>query len=142
MASDMEKLVKDWFTAWNSRDPEKVAQCYTDDAVFESVYAQRVSHGKPEMLNAFKATFTDYPDFKIEQKATFYSQNAVCGEVVISATQTNNMSNPSMPITGKKFTVRGAYVSEWQNDKVKRHAYYQDLVTVMQQLGLMPEPSK
>jgi uncharacterized protein (TIGR02246 family) len=33
MANDMEKLVKDWFAAWNSRDPEKVAQCYTDDAI-------------------------------------------------------------------------------------------------------------
>ena len=83
------------------------------------------------------ATAIDYPDFEIEQKATFYSENAVCGEVIMSGTQVHS-SNPAIPATGKPFSARGAYISEWQNGKIKRHAYYQDMVTVMQQLGLMP----
>jgi steroid delta-isomerase-like uncharacterized protein len=141
MAINMEKLVKDWFAAWNSSEPENIIQFYADDSVFESVYRNTVANGKNEIVTNLKTNFIDYPDFKIEQKATFYSPNAVCGEVTITATQVHS-SNPAMPATGKRYSVRGAYISEWQNGKIKRHAYYQDMMTVMQQLGLMPTPPK
>jgi steroid delta-isomerase-like uncharacterized protein len=137
VATDMKELVKDWFAAWNSHDPEKVARCYTLDATFESVAAGRVSHGKTEMIPNLEAYFFDYPDFRIEQQTTIICENAVCGEVIVSATQVNS-SDPAMPATGKRFSVRGAYISEWQNGKVKRHAYYQDQLGVIQQLGLLP----
>lgn len=143
MAINMEKLVKDWFAAWNSRDPQKTIQFYTDDAIFDNVALGKVVRGKNETLTYLKALFTDYPDFKIEQKETYYSANAVCGEAVLSATQVNNTTNPTIPATGKHYSVRGGYLSEWQNGKVKRHVFFEDLATVLRQLGLMPStPAK
>lgn len=137
MATDVEKVVKDWFAAWNSRDVEKIARFYADDCMYESVATGNIYHGKNELIANFKTYFTNYPDFRIEQKATFYCKNAVCGEVIISGTQVHS-SNPAIPATGKSFSIRGAYISEWQKGKVKRHSYYQNQLTVMQQLGLMP----
>jgi steroid delta-isomerase-like uncharacterized protein len=141
MAIIREKLVKDWYAAWNSHDVEKTLGFYADDCVYDSVGSGKVGHGKKELAGYLKTMFNDYPDTKLDFKSTFYSENAVCGEYIFSATQAHS-SNPAIPMTGKKFSVRGAYVSEWQNDKVKRHTVYQDYMTVMQQLGVIPAPAK
>ena len=137
MAINMEKLVKDWFATWNSHDIDEIVRCYTDDCLYEGVAQGTVYHGKKEMAAYLKNLIIDYPDFKLEQKATFFSKNAVCGEFILSGTQAHS-SNPAIPVTGKSISVRGAYISEWQNDKVKRHSIYEDYSTIMRQLGLMP----
>ena len=134
MAIDMEKLVKDWFAAWNSRDAEKIARFYTDDGIFEEVPTGKVSRGKNELIATFKNIFIDYPDLKCEQKATFYSPNAVCGEFVMSGTHAHG-TNPTTA-AGKHISVRVAYIVELQKDKIKRHADYFDGLTIGQQLGL------
>ena len=110
---------------------------YTDDCLYDSVAGGFVGHGKKDLAVYLKTMFNDYPDLKLEFKTTFYSENTVCGEYLFSATQAHS-SNPAIPMTGKSFSVKGAYISEWQNDKVKRHTVYQDYLTVMRQLGVMP----
>ena len=137
MAIIKEKLVKDWYAAWNSHDVEKTLGFYTDDCMYDSVGTGQVVHGKKELAGYLKTMFNDFPDSKLDFKSTFYSENIVCGEFLLSATQAHS-SNPAIPMTGKSYSVRGAYVSEWQNDKVKRHTVYQDYLTIMRQLGLMP----
>ena len=140
MATDMEKLVEDWFAAWNSRDSEKLGRFYTDDAVFDHVASGRVFRGKNELLAFFKATFIEYPDFKIEQKVAFYSANAVCSEVVVSGTHAHS-TDPAVIAASKHFSVRGAAINEWKNGKVKRTTYYEDELTVLRQLSLIPNIS-
>ena len=135
MAIDKEKLVKDWFKAWNSRDAENIARFYADDGIFEEVPTGKVFRGKNELIAAFKNIFIDYPDLKCEQKATFYSPNAVCGEFVMSGTHAHS-TGPAVPATGKNMSVRVAYIIELQKDKVKRHTDYFDALTIRQQLGL------
>jgi len=136
MAIDKEKLVKDFFAAWNSRDPEKIARCYADDGIFEEVPTGKVFRGKNELIATFKNIFIDYPDLKCEQRAAFYSQNAVCGEFVMSGTHAPS-TDPAVPVTGKHISVRVAYIIELQKDKVKRHTDYFDGATIGRQLGLM-----
>ena len=137
MAKDMKDIVKDWFTAWNSHDVNKLAAFYADDCIYEQVQIGTVCNGKKEFTENVSAMFADFPDVKIEQKFTLISENAVCGEVVISGTQAHS-SDPAIQATGKSFSARGAYVSEWQNGITKRHSFYADGMTIMQQLGLMP----
>ena len=144
MALIDKNLVQDWLDAWNAHDVDKALGFYTDDCLYESVGGTGVTgHGKKELAPYLKNMFTDYPDFKLEWKNAFYSENAVCGEFVLTGTQANNTSNPAIPVTGKRFSVRGSYFSEWQNNKVKRHSIYEDYLTILGQLGLMPgNPSK
>jgi steroid delta-isomerase-like uncharacterized protein len=140
MVTDMKKLVKDWFVAWNSGDAEKLVKFYTDDCLYEMVARGAVYHGKNELATYYKNSLANYTNQKLEQKATFYSENAVCGEFVLSGTQVHS-NNPAIP-AGKTFSERGAYISEWQNGKVKRHSVYTDYLTIMQQLGQMPASAK
>lgn len=135
MAIDKEKLIKDWFAAWNSREAENIARFYADDGIFEEVPTGRVSRGKNELITTFRNIFIDYPDLKCEQKATFFSPNAVCGEFVMSGTH-GHSADPAVPATGKVISVRVAYIVELQKDKIKRHTDYFDALTLRQQLGL------
>jgi steroid delta-isomerase-like uncharacterized protein len=141
MATDMEKTVKDWIAAWNSHDVVKAMRFYTDDCTVENVAAGTARHGKNEATANLKTTFVDTPDFKLEQKATFISENGVCGEVIMSGTPVRS-SNPAIPVTGKHYSVRVAYLTEWEKGKIKRHSVYWDNVAIMQQLGLMPGSPK
>ncbi len=142
MATAKENLVKDWYAAWNSHDIDKVLTFYTDDCMYEGVASGNTGHGKKELAAYLKNMFTDYPNAKLEFTSTFYSDNAVCGEFIFSGTQAHS-SNPMLPMTGKSFSERGSYISVWQGDKVKRHAVYQDYLTVMRQLGAFPSaPTK
>ena len=134
-----EKVVQDWYSAWNSHDIEKILGFYTDDCLYEGVAMGTVAHGKQELVANLKRIFTDYPDTRLDFSSTFYCENVVSGEFVMSGTQAHS-SNPAIPMTGKSFSVRGGYFSEWQNGKVKRHAVYQDYLTVMRQFGLIPSP--
>jgi steroid delta-isomerase-like uncharacterized protein len=139
MAIVSEKVVKDWYTAWNSHDIDKILGFYTDNCLYEGVAAGTVVHGKQELAANLKRSFTDYPNTKLDFSSTFYCESVVCGEFVMSATQAHS-SNPAIPMTGKSFSVRGGYFSEWQNDKLKRHTIYYDNMTIMGQLGLAPSP--
>ena len=136
MAIEKEKLVKDWFAAWNSRDAEKISRFYTDDGIFDQVPTGKVSRGKSELIATFTSIFIDYPDLTCEQKATFYSPNAVCGEFVMSGTHARS-SDPRDPASGKHISIRVGYIVELQEDKFKRHTDYFDQLTIGQQLGMI-----
>jgi|WetSurMetagenome_2_1015567.scaffolds.fasta_scaffold346258_1 steroid delta-isomerase-like uncharacterized protein len=137
MAADLKKLFKDWMAAWDSLDTEKISQFYTDDCIYDNVATGLAFHGKKEFIAGIKITFKDIPDFKVEIKTAFYSENAVCGEFTMSGTQAHS-SNPAIPSSGKHFSLPVAFITEWQQDKLKRHTVYYDFRAFMQQLGLMP----
>ena len=135
MAADKQQFVKDWFAAWNSQDAEKIAEFYTDDGIFDEVPTGKVSRGKSELIATFKNIFIDYPDLTCEQKVTFYSPSAVCGEFVMSGTR-GHSTKSAAPENGKHISVRVAYIIELQKDKIKRHTDYFDGATIEHQLGL------
>jgi steroid delta-isomerase-like uncharacterized protein len=132
MAVDLKKLFNSWMAAWDSLDAEKIGQCYTDDCIYENVATELVCHGKKEFIASTKASFKDIPDLKVKIKTAFYSENAVCGEFTMSGTHT---------ASGKHFSVPVAYITEWQQDKLKRHVLYYDFRAFVQQLGLKPDLS-
>ena len=142
MASDVEKIVKGGHEAWNSHDPDKVVSVYTDDCVCDSVPMGVVFHGKDEVKALAKQLSTDYPDFHYEPKSWFASGNKVASEWVWTGTHKHS-SNPAIPATGKRFSVRGVSILELRQGKMSRATFYWNLADLMQQLGLMPKaPSK
>jgi steroid delta-isomerase-like uncharacterized protein len=139
MSMVKENLVKDWYAAWNSHDIEKTLAFYTEDCLFESVAPGRFLHGKKELSDYLTILFKEFPDSKLDFTSTCHFENTVCGEFIMTGTQAYS-SNPAIPMTGKSISVRGSYFSEWDNNKVKRHTVYEDYLTIMRQLGVMPSP--
>ncbi len=62
MATDVEKMLEDYYAAWNSHDVEKAASFFTDDLVYEDVPMAAVQRNKKEFKDSWNTFFTTCPD--------------------------------------------------------------------------------
>ena len=95
-----------------------------------------VNRGKEELKAFASATFTAFPDFKVELTSRFFAGDWAASEWIMSGTQTGDL--PGIPATGKSFSIRYASIMELKDGKIRRNADYWNLVSLLQQLGLMP----
>jgi steroid delta-isomerase-like uncharacterized protein len=141
MANNLEKMMNDYLAAMNAHDMEKILSFFTDDCVYDCMPMGRVSHGKKELKDFFSSTFVDIPDFKLEPKFGFNAGDRGASEWVMSGTLAHS-SIPGVPATGKKFSVRGASITEFRGGKISRNTNYWNLAAFLQQVGVMPAPPK
>ncbi len=133
MASDLETLIKDHYTAYNAHDIEKFLAFHTDDVFCEIVIADGVIvQGKKELADVINSDFEAFPDLKMEITSFFASGNQISEEFVISGTHKRNFQG--IPATGKNFSVRGALIREMREGKTSRVALYYDSASLMKQL--------
>jgi len=95
-----------------------------------------VNRSKKEIKDFIKATFVWSPDLKFELKSFFSAGGRTASEWVMAGTHAGEL--PGIPATGKRFSVRGASIEELRGDKISRHADYYNLVSFLQQVGLLP----
>jgi steroid delta-isomerase-like uncharacterized protein len=62
-------------------------------------------------------------------------------EVIMSGTFAHS-SMPGVPAIGKTFSVRCAGIYQMRDGKISRKSVYMNMVTFLQQVGLMPTQSK
>jgi len=120
------------FAAWNSHDPEKVAEFYTDDVVYEDVTFGEVAHGREELKKLAAGFFAAVPDMKLERVSVFQHGDHGSSEWVFSGTDVGLYK------TGKKFSVRGASVFELRGGKFSSNRDYYDSASIMRQVGVLP----
>ena len=136
MAINMKKVAADVIGAWNSHDVDKIASFFTDDCVYEDVAFGVVNRGKTELKDFIRAMYVWSPDLKFELKSFFSAGGRTATEWVMAGTHAGEL--PGIPATGKRFSVRGASIEELRGDKISRHADYYNLVSFLQQVGLLP----
>ena len=141
MATDAKKMANDCNKAWNSHDVNRILEFYTDDCVFEDLGNGIVCHGKKELTDCINSMFVDIPDIKWEVKSAFGTNDWQGNEWIMSGTFAHS-STPGMPATGKTFSVRQAGIYQLRNGKYSRETGYMNMVTFLQQVGLMPTPPK
>jgi len=134
-ASD-KKVVEQLFAAWNSRDADKFAAQFTDDALYEDVAAAHVTRGRDGVRKWAAGAFRDIENFKIKVVSTFVHDGHAAAEWVWSGRDSGLFK------TGKEFSVRGVSVIEIRNGKISSYREYYDFLTVMKQLGLLPGEKK
>lgn len=131
-SSNDARLVEQLFTAWNSRDADKVAECFSKNAVYEDVAAGQTHRGRDEIRKWAAGAFVDIENFKIEVIDSFVREGRGIVEWKWSGTDKGLMK------TGKSFSVRGVSVIEVSQGKISSYKEYYDFGTVMRQLGLLP----
>lgn len=136
---DVDKVLKDYLTALNSHDAEKIASLWMDDGVLDDVASGTVTRGKKELNTSFNDIFTAFPDVEWELKSFFSTGDHIASEWVETGTQTGDWSG--IPATGKSYSIRGASLMELHQGKISRETSYWNLASFLQQLGLMPESS-
>ena len=143
MATDAKKMANDCNKAWNSHDVNKILEFYTDDCVFEDLGTGSVCHGKKEFTDYINNLFTDLPDVKWEVKSAFGNDDWAGIEWIFAGTQTHTIkAMPVLPVTGKTFSLRIVGIHQLRKGKYTRETVYANMVTFMQQLGLMPGQPK
>lgn len=120
------------FAAWNSHDPDKVAACFGEDAIYEDTAAGQTHRGRAEIRKWAADAFRDIENFKITMESVSVHKGRGMAEWIWSGTDKGLMK------TGKGFTVRGVSVFEVNKGKIRRYREYYDFSTVLRQLGVLP----
>jgi steroid delta-isomerase-like uncharacterized protein len=80
---------------------------------------------------------------KYELKSVFGTDDWATSEYVFSGTHTNTLRTvPGISATGKIVSIRAVSIFQLHNGKISRQSEYYNLVTALQQLGLMPGQPK
>jgi steroid delta-isomerase-like uncharacterized protein len=141
MATDTKDMLGEYMLAWNSHDVDKILSFFTDDCVYEDLGIGVVSKGKKELTGFVNSSLVGVPDVKFQVKSVFVAGDWVGSEYVMSGTFVHS-TIPAMPATGKTFSIRCASILQLRKGKISRETDYYNMVTFLQQVGLMPGQPK
>ncbi len=141
MATDVEKVTKDLYAAYNAHDIEKFLSLHTDDIFYEQVVAGGVvTRGKEEYAAFMKSTLAAIPDSKFELTSFYGTGDHQCEEAIFSGTLQGEFLG--IKPTGKSVSFRMVLVRDFREGKTRRLSIYYDMATFMQQLGVLPETAQ
>jgi steroid delta-isomerase-like uncharacterized protein len=127
-------LAEKWIAAWNSHDPDKMLSLSTDDIFYEDVPFGEVSHGSAELRKFYLSEIEGVPDLELKLERSSIHDGHGTIEWTFSGTDKGVFK------TGKKFSVRGVSVIDLRDGKISRNVDYYDVVTIMRQVGQLPNP--
>jgi SnoaL-like polyketide cyclase len=76
--------------------------------------------------------FAAAADFKVEPKSWVTNDRSFALELIFTVTQKGDL--PGLPATGKRFSVRGCSIREFENGKIKGRRDYWDSASLTKQL--------
>ena len=135
-AGSDKRIVEQMFTGWNSRDPDKVAAAFSEDAVYEDVTADHISRGRAEVRKWAAGAFEVFENFKMEIVSSSFHNGSGVVEWIWSGT------DKGIHKTGKNFSVRGVSIVEIRKGKILNYKEFYDWATAMKQLGVLPAEKK
>ena len=83
-----------------------------------------------------------FQKLKVEALNHVESGDTVVTELKMSGVNTGDLAQPDgskIPATGKSVEMNGCQVAVFENGKMKKSTQYYNMMTMMAQLGLMPE---
>jgi len=131
MLMETPKVLSDYKIACNSHDVNKIVSFFAGDCVLEDVARGIVKHGKKEVTDSFNSMFVEFPDLKYELMTVYGVGNWGCVECVMSGTHGT-----------KPFSFRAASIFQLSNGEIIHESSYWNVMTYLQQVGLMPKQSK
>jgi len=124
--------------ALNTQDVESVVSFFLDDATYDYVPLPPTMKGKEEIATFFEDVFTGFPDFHVEQRNELISDNILITECTITGTHMGEIFE--IPGTGNPVQLIHMDIYEFEDDKIKQMATYDDAVSFLVQFGVMPMP--
>ncbi len=114
----------------------------TDGAVYDEEATRRLVQGADKYVETIKAWKTAFPDLKAAVKQTVASGDAVVCEVEWTGTHKGVLSGPmgTIPATGRSGKTPAMLLFRFDGDRIRETRHYFDLMTLLSQLGVMPQP--
>jgi steroid delta-isomerase-like uncharacterized protein len=138
--NDLTQAARDAVSAFNNNDWGKYQELFTSDCLYDEVGTSRRLEGLDAIVQALKGWKEAMPDVKGTVTNAVSTGNTVTLEVTWQGTHTGPLQGPSgtVPATGKQQTTRASWVLDFEGGKVKASRHYFDMLSFMQQLGVLP----
>jgi steroid delta-isomerase-like uncharacterized protein len=143
-AEDNAHLVRNLYEAFNNHEFDRALAMATPDI---EVVAHSLGHtfrGLEESRQFMEGWATAVPDGTVEVLTLLATDDGVATECGFQGTHTGSLVGPGgeIPPTGRAVDLHFCEVYNVQHGKITGFHNYQDSATLMQQLGLMPEPQQ
>ncbi len=139
MAEDVKSLARNWYTVLGSKDlkglDEAVAPGFVDHALPPGFPA-----GKEGVRRYFAGLHSAFSDLRFNVEDIIAEGDKAAARVTGQATQSGEFMG--VQPTGKPVTVRFMDFLRFENGKLAEHWGIQDLLHMMQQLGLSSGPGR
>ena len=138
--NDLTQAARDLVSAFNDSDWGEYQELFASDGLYDEVGTGRRLEGLDAIIPALKGWKEAMPDVKGTVTNTVSSGSTVTLEVTWKGTHTGPLQSPSgsIPATGKQQTTRASWVLDFEDGKVKASRHYFDMLSFMQQLGVLP----
>ncbi len=132
--------ISDRFTAAiNDHDADAIGMLFAEDGVFTEPAGEY--RGREEIVRYWERFFAAFPDLSARDEFKAESGDTAINEWSVTGTNTGSLESPegTLEPTGKRVTVRGCDALTVQGGLIRTHRGYYDQLTLLTQLGLVPE---
>lgn len=129
-------IFNEWLVAFRIHDILKMVSLLTDDARINSIVFGTYI-GKDGAAEYWQQLYNVFPDIKINPVTITADENGnrVVVEIDVSGTQKRTLDNSS-PGISKKFSIRGAFVYDFMEGKIREIRMYYDSSLMKRQLEM------
>jgi len=138
-----EETIRKLFDGFNSKDYDAIVALVADDfELIDCASGERYTGPEGARRNA-EGWLMPFADVKVELLNVVTSGDWAVAEAVGRGTHTGPMQTPMGEVapTGRKMELHFCSVIRVQDGKIVEERDYYDVMTIANQLGLMPEPA-
>jgi steroid delta-isomerase-like uncharacterized protein len=127
--------------AFNASDWDSCKAAMTSDSVYDEVGTSRRLQGVGDIILCWQRWKQAMPDVKGTVTNACATDDTVVIEVTWKGTHTGPLQSPrgTIPATGKQQTTRSAWIMNCDGGKIKESRNYFDMLSFLQQLGVLPQ---
>ena len=136
------KIVDEFFDNMQNGNIDAALSLLHEDHVGHDMGTGAIMKGHDENRADMENWTTTFSDMKIEVLNHIESGNTVVSELKMTGVNTGALEQPDgtkIPATGKSVEMNACQVAEFENGKMTKSTQYYNMMTMMAQLGLMPE---
>ena len=136
------QVVEKFFGSVSNRDIDEAMSCLSDDHVSHDHGTGMVLSGLEENRADMENWLSMMSEMKVEIVNSVESGNTVVIEMKMTGVNTGEIMMPDgtkVPATGKPVEMNACQVMEFEGDKMTKSSQYYNMMSMMAQLGLMPE---
>ena len=139
--SDNISIASRLYEDWNARDFDHLVGLFAADGEIVLVGSGTTFSGPDGARQFANMWATAFPDGQVTIERAFGSGDQVTVEITGRGTHTGPLQSPGgeIPATGKSVTLQLCDVYTIENGKIKSNRSYLDSVSLLTQIGVMPE---
>ncbi|HEX4679943.1 MAG TPA: ester cyclase [Gaiellaceae bacterium] len=141
MAQDNVRIARSLYDHWNERQFDKIADLVAADGEIVIVGSDTHFHGPAGAVEFSQMWAEGFPDGRVEIDNVVASGDHVVLQFTGDGTQTGPLKSPvgEIPATGRSMSLKLCDVHEIRDGKIRLVQTYFDSVSILMQLGVMPE---